>query len=309
MPFSMLYIQECAPPHLRGIAANGFQFWAGVGSVIGSVVDNYAAKMPGKTGYQLCCALFVILPVIIIASAPFVPESPRWLIAHGKHHESLHALQRLRGTEYPEALIAAEFREIKETWEIEEQMAHGANILDMFRGIDLRRTCLAVAGACMQNSSGAMFLLIYGTYFFEVAGSDEPFTDGIILSCTMLASSCIMFLVIRYLGRRTIMMLATLCQGFSMLIIAIVYTVAPTSQAALKCLVGFIVIFIFFYGGFTAPVAWLWPGEIPSTRLRAYTLGLGTAVGFVLGVFPVLKGRKLTFSGSSRTQHPITLIR
>ena len=288
LPFLMLYIQECAPPHLRGVSANGFQFWAGVGGVIGSVVDNYAAKMVGKTGYQLCCALFVILPVIMIVTVPFVPESPRWLIAQGKHHESLHSLQRLRGTEYPETLIAAEFREIKETWAIEEQMAHSASVLDMFRGIDLRRTCLAVAGACMQSSSGAMFLLIYGTYFFEVAGSDEPFTDGIILSCTMLASSIVMFLVIRYFGRRTIMMCASVMQGLSMLIIAIVYTVAPTSQAALKCLVGFIVIFIFFYGGFTAPVAWLWPGEIPSTRLRAYTLGLGTAAGFVLGVNSIL---------------------
>ena len=283
MPFSMLYLQECAPPHLRGIIVNGFQFWAGVGAVIGSVVDNYAEKIEGKASYQLCLSLFVIIPVIIIISVPFVPESPRWLISHNKHHESLAALQRLRGTDYPEVLIAAEFREIKETWAIEEQMAQSANVLDMFRGIDLRRTCLAVAGACMQNSSGAMFTLIYGTYFFEVAGSNQPFADGIILSCTMLASSLVMFLVVRYLGRRTIMMIATLCQGFSMLIIAIVYTVAPTSQSALKCLVGFIVIFTFFYGGFTAPVAWLWPGEIPSTRLRAYTLGFGTAVGFVLG--------------------------
>lgn len=72
-------------------------------------------------------------------------------------------------------------------------------------------------------------------------------------------------------------------QAITMLMIAIVYTAGPTSPSGLKCLVAFLCIYIFFYGGWTGPVAWLCAGEIPSTRLRSYALGFGSGTGFLLG--------------------------
>jgi SP family sugar:H+ symporter-like MFS transporter len=128
-----------------------------------------------------------------------------------------------------------------------------------------------------------MFLLIYSTYFFLMAGSSQPFQDSIIFTCIGLIAVIFMTVIIRYLSRRTILLVAFFIQAICMLIIAIVYTRAPTSPSALKCLVAFVCIYIFFYGGWASPTAWLVAGEIPSTRLRSYTLGLGAGVGFLLG--------------------------
>jgi SP family sugar:H+ symporter-like MFS transporter len=283
MTFTQLYIQECSPPHIRGAMLVMFQFWISIGSTIGTIVDNYTATISGKLCYQIPLALLFIVPVLLTLTSPFIPDSPRWLISHGKPEEALLALRKLRGSFYHEKMIAEEFQEIKESWAIEQQLAESVSIYDMFRGTDLRRTILSFLAVCFQASSGSMFLLIYGTYFFLMSGSTQPFQDSIIVSCIGLLAVMMMTVIIRYLSRRTILLLAFVVQAVSMLIIAIIYTAAPTSGSALKCLVAFVCIYIFFYGGWTSPTAWLVAGEIPSTRLRSYTLGFGASGGFLFG--------------------------
>jgi MFS family permease len=260
-----------------------FQFWISIGSTIGSIVDNYTAAIEGKLCYQIPLILLFIIPVLLTVSSPFIPDSPRWLISHGKPEQALIALRQLRGSFYHENLVAEEFQEIKEAWAIEQELAQSASIRDMFRGTDLRRTVLSICSTCCQASSGSMFLLIYGTYFFLMSGSTQPFVDSVIVSCIGLAAVMAMTVVVRYVSRRAILLTCFFVQGIAMLIIAVVYTVAPTSVSALKCLVAFVCIYIFFYGGGTSPTAWLVAGEIPSTRLRSYTLGFGAGAGFLLG--------------------------
>jgi SP family sugar:H+ symporter-like MFS transporter len=78
--------------------------------------------------------------------------------------------------------------------------------------------------------------------------------------------------------------------GVSQLIIAIVWTVQPGTAQAGKAVVGLSVIYIFAYNAMIAPYAWLSGGELPSQRLRSYTFGLATAIGFfgAVGHHPVL---------------------
>jgi len=71
---------------------------------------------------------------------------------------------------------------------------------------------------------------------------------------------------------------AAMC--FCMLVAAAVFTAQPNSQTASKVLLAFVVIYIFAYTASISPYAWLCAGEIPSQRLRHYTVGLAAAFGF-----------------------------
>src|SRR5271170_1318859 len=227
MTFTQLYLQECAPPHLRGAMLVMFQFWISVGATIGTVIDNYTATIDGRLCYQIPLSLLFIVPVLLTTISPFIPDSPRWLISHGKEALALSALRRLRGSWYHETLVAEEFQEIKEAWALEQELAQSASIWDMFRGTDLRRSILSIIAVCFQAASGSMFLLIYGTYFFLMSGSTQPFQDSIIVSCIGLIAVMFMYIIVRHLSRRTILITAFIIQAFCMLIIAVVYTAAP----------------------------------------------------------------------------------
>ncbi|KAH8913345.1 hypothetical protein BT69DRAFT_1327561, partial [Atractiella rhizophila] len=177
---TQLFLQEVSPPHLRGTMFAFFQFWVSFGSLISSIIDNYTARIMSRLAYQIPLCLLFIVPVLLFSTLPFIPDSPRWAISHGREEKALKYLKKLRGPWYPETLIAEEFGEIKAAWEAEKEMsAHKFDIFELFRGVNRRRT-LAALGACMLHpASGSMFLLVsskldhrsYGTYFFTIAGS------------------------------------------------------------------------------------------------------------------------------------------
>ncbi|KAH8913790.1 hypothetical protein BT69DRAFT_1306169, partial [Atractiella rhizophila] len=110
---TQLFLQEVSPPHLRGTMFAFFQFWVSFGSLISSIIDNYTARIMSRLAYQIPLCLLFIVPVLLFTTLPFIPDSPRWAISHGREEKALKYLQKLRGPWYPETLIAEEFGEIK----------------------------------------------------------------------------------------------------------------------------------------------------------------------------------------------------
>jgi MFS transporter, SP family, sugar:H+ symporter len=65
-----------------------------------------------------------------------------------------------------------------------------------------------------------------------------------------------------------------------MFVVALVYTVWPTSPAAGQCLVGFVFIYSGFLAGTITPYAFVVGTEIPNQRLRAYSLAVLFAASY-----------------------------
>lgn len=153
------------------------------------------------------------------------------------------------------------------------------------KGTDLRRTLLCFGMIACQTGSGVWFVISYGTYFLIVSGLSvsDAFKYSIMATCLgFIGVNMGMYLMKRHLGRRAILMLGGCICGFSQLALAIAATVAPGTRAMQNCLIGFIALFKWGYnmcvGAASYPVA----TELVSTRLRAWTVGSATSLGYFL---------------------------
>lgn len=93
------------------------------------------------------------------------PESPWWLIRHGRKQEALRSIERLGPRETkqhaPKTLAMME-----RTVEIEAQMGGVPTLLDLFKGTDLRRTTIICLMYASQNFAGNL-IANQATFFFQ----------------------------------------------------------------------------------------------------------------------------------------------
>ncbi|MFJ3229501.1 MFS transporter [Streptomyces sp. NPDC086787] len=84
-------IDELIPAYHRGrvdLIING-SFWVGaVGGSLLSVVALNTDFLPANVGWRLTFALGVVLGLVILLVRRSVPESPRWLLIHGREREA-----------------------------------------------------------------------------------------------------------------------------------------------------------------------------------------------------------------------------
>ncbi|KAI0905462.1 MFS monosaccharide transporter-like protein [Ustulina deusta] len=286
MTHAQLYIQECSPGRYRGFGISIFTYWVSVGSLVGAVVDNFAAKIHNRNAYIIPLGIVHVIPLILTIGLFFIPESPRWLAAsiliyavEGRMDDAERALRRLRPAGWS---VTDELDEMRATLAAEAQLHSSVGYRTLFQNpIDRRRTFLSVFGLTTQAASGAMFVISYGTYFFEMANVGNAFENSCILTGTGVAALLFNALIITKYGRRRVMMISgfVVC-GLSQLIMAIVYTIEPGTQKTGKVIVGLSVIYIVAYNALISTYAWLSGGELAAQRLRSHTFGLATAIGF-----------------------------
>lgn len=144
-----------------------FQIWTSIGTLIGTLVDNATHDINGRNSYIIPLGTIFIVPFLMSIGLFFIPESPRWLILVEKREQAEKALLWMR----PHAeSVPEEVAEIQAAIDAEKAVKASANFIDIWRDpIDRRRTLLSIAAISTQAASGAMFMIAYGTYFFQVS--------------------------------------------------------------------------------------------------------------------------------------------
>ncbi|KAJ5168851.1 uncharacterized protein N7482_004445 [Penicillium canariense] len=312
--FSNIYTAEVAPAHMRGVMVALFAYWVNIGSIMGAVVDNKTKERLDALSYRIPLACLYIVPTLLFLALFFVPESPRWLLHRGKEQAARKALEQLRGASYATIIAPSSGSDSGEGEEngcvdgmsvrptlleiewaemikgVEEERREQGNVaaLDMFRGrssesTDLRRTILCYCMIGCQTASGVWFLIGYQTYFFTVSGITKAFEFSIMNTCFgFLGVNVGMYAIRELLGRRAILMLGAVACGLCQMASAIAATVSPNTLPTGQTLVAFTALFMFFYNGCVGAASYPVATELVSSRLRAWTVGTATSLGYLL---------------------------
>jgi hypothetical protein len=91
-----------------------------------------------------------------------------------------------------------------------------------------------------------------------------------------------MYAMRHVLGRRSILMFGATACGLAQLGGAIAYSIKPTTTKTGMALVAFTTIFNFFYNTCVGSASYPVATELVSSRLRAYTVGSATSLGYIL---------------------------
>jgi sugar porter (SP) family MFS transporter len=282
--FSTIYLAEAAPVHQRGVFTALFKFWIQLGNILGTLTVNYTSKRYNKSSYQIPLGCLLIIPTILLfATSFFVPESPRYLLLRRKDQEARKAFDFLRAGSVDSEFVELEWVEMIRGRDEETQQETNTSSWELFKGTNLRRTLLCYGTIASQTGAGIWFVIAYQTYFFTIIGASKPFEYSLMNTCIGFAGCIIGMIAMRhFLGRRAQLGWGAFASGVCQLVPAIVWTVKPDSSAAVETIVAFFALYYFCYGSTLGVATYSVASEVPSTRLRATTLGTATSLGQLL---------------------------
>jgi len=273
-------IDELIPARVRGrvdLAING-SFW--IGAALGAALSIFLldhSLFPPEYGWRLAFGLGAILGVAILLVRRHVPESPRWLLMHGRDAEAeaiVAGIEKQIGVQpAPETLFS--MRALKSVpW---------SEILTLLVTRYRRRSVL---GIVLMGSQAFFYNAIFFTYALVLArfyGVEEgnvgyfifPFAVGNFLGPLALGK---LFDVV---GRRVMIALTYAAAGVGLFATGYFFSIEALSAIELtiawSC--------IFFVASAAASSAYLTVSEIFPLEMRAVAISLFYACGTALGGF------------------------
>ncbi|KAJ9634208.1 hypothetical protein H2199_009092 [Coniosporium tulheliwenetii] len=280
---------ELMKPTLRGrglsieLAINIFgvmlSYWTDYGM---SFVDN-EAQFRFPIAFQILFALVTILFIF------FLPESPRWLVAHSRPDEARTILWRLQKNAHSisenHVVITAELQEIEHALQEEREAASGTTFLALFKKSPQRfrrRTLLGIGGQFMQQLSGINLITYYAPVIFEVSVGMSHNLAMLLAGFNGVAyflSSLIPIWLLDRLGRRKLMLFACAGQAACMAVLAI--TVSNGSKPAGYVAIIMLFLFNFFFAVGLLAIPWLLPAEYAPLAIRTKAAALATASNWI----------------------------
>jgi sugar porter (SP) family MFS transporter len=297
-----LYQAELAHPSIRGRVTALQQFMLGIGALIASWVSwgTYTGFAPTDNGQWRTPLGIQIFPAVLLAALILIfPESPRWLIDHGKVEEGLKTLARLHAHgDETDAWVQAEFQQIQDQITFEHE--HEAkSYTELFTDRScFRRLFLACAIQGSVQMTGVSAIQYYSVEIYKQIGipSGDTLKYQAISSVIALIGQALCILFIDHFGRRWVLISGNLGNMVTFIISTILLAMFPPGSSNNGSAAwGFIVItwiYNFCFSAACGPLSWIIPAEIFDTKTRSKgvaiatmtSFGLNTMIGQVTGI-------------------------
>jgi cyanate permease len=188
-----------APPKWRGALNSGFQLFIGVGVVLATIVNFFAAQA-GESGWRIALGCGALPAAMMTLGALFIPDTPSSLIQRGRVQEARQSLSQVRSYDSD---TEAELNEL-----ISHNVASKTAGSEPYKAIFERRyrphLVLTVAIPSFQQLTGINIVAFYAPVLFRSIGfgSDKALLGAIILGVVNLSSTLVSTFAVDRFGRR-----------------------------------------------------------------------------------------------------------
>lgn len=218
----------------------------------------------------------------------FFPESPRWLIDHGRREEGLKTLARLHSNgNLDDAWVQEEFNQIEQAIEHEHLVA-AKGYKDLFTDrSSFRRLFLVCAIQASVQMTGVSAIQYYTPQIYDtlnIGTGDALKYQGISNVLSVVAQMCTVLFIDR-IGRRWPLIIGNVINGICWIIVTAAIAEFPTASPSLQNSLGWVFITInWLYQisfSFTCgPLSWIIPAEVFDTKTRSKGVSIGVMTSF-----------------------------
>ncbi|KAH0580564.1 hypothetical protein H2248_002060 [Termitomyces sp. 'cryptogamus'] len=248
--------------------------------------------LDGSITWRFPIAFQLVFSFILLSTAPWLPESPRWLLAHDHYREGLQVLAALEGNgatatdevivDHAEEILAAVRAE-------REKIPSWSNILHGRTGDTgmIQRLCLGVGTQWMQQLAGINVTSYYLPLVLQNSVGLSNNLSRLLAACNSVSYLIFSFaglVLIERAGRRKMMMWGAAGQFICYAFVAALLSQTDDPVHGKSFGAGATTLFFLYYvifGICWQGIPWLYPTEINSLSMRNKGAALGTASNWI----------------------------
>lgn len=279
------YAAEVCPVSLRPYLTTYVNLCWVIGQLIAAGVLKGILSLNSQWAYRIPYAIQWIWPLPIALIAFMAPESPWWLVRHGKLDQARAALLKLTN---PKANAAFNVEDtlamMIHTNELEIQQTSGTSYIDCFKGVDLRRTEVTCITWVIQQTSGSA-MIGWAIYAMEQGGlaASTAYSLGVGVPALGFIGTVLSWFLMPHFGRRTIYIWGQI--GMFVVLMIVGGLGVPAASTSYSYASGaLLLILTFIYDLTVGPICYSLVAELPSTRLRIKTVVLSRNIYNVCGI-------------------------
>ncbi|CRL21187.1 Sugar/inositol transporter [Penicillium camemberti] len=263
---------------------------------------NYGLSFAtGPVSWRFPLSFQFIFNIILFCTVPWLPESPRWLIAHDRSNEAVQIISDLEDKDINDAFVQLQMGEIQ--YSVEYERANSVSFSDILRGRaheksgtkTVRRLILGMGAQAMQQFTGINVTSYYlPTVLTKSVGLSETLAR-LLTACNSVQYLCFSMIGIPNVerwGRRMLMIFGAtgMCFCYVFITALIRYNEMPEyphRHEVASASVAFFFLYYVFFGIGMQGVPWLYPTEINSLTMRTKGAALGAATNWIFNFMVV----------------------
>jgi SP family sugar:H+ symporter-like MFS transporter len=284
---SPAYISEVAPANIRGRMTTVQQIMIITGLTAAFVVNYFLAQSAGVSTNKFWLGLeawrwmylMQALPAaVFLVALFFIPESPRFLVAKGRHDQAGSVLTRLFG----EVVATAKLEEIRSSFSgdhrprLSDVTAKGT----LFRPIVWAGLIIAV----FQQLVGINVIFYYGSTLWQLAGFTEAdsLKINIISGLVSIAACFVTIALVDRIGRKPLLLIGS--AGMTVTLFVMVWAFSqgsldPAGKLVLSQDLGWVAVvaanlYVVFFNVSWGPIMWVMLGEMFPNQIRGSALAV-----------------------------------